>query len=120
MSCEHVINVLVRLQAQPLPETVATILQVSQAPWPSSWANTTYNSVNTFRFTNHAGQQQYVRWSMRPHTAFVAMSPQEREAADDNFLIKDLAARLERGPLRWGMALMILTMLFVGIGMVSQ
>lgn len=48
------------------------------------------------------------------------MSAQEREAADDNFLIKDLAARLERGPLRWGMALMILTMLFVGIGMVSS
>ena len=32
VSCEHVINVLARLQAQPLPETVATILQVSQAP----------------------------------------------------------------------------------------
>lgn len=32
MSCEHVINVLARLQAQPLPETVATILQVSQPP----------------------------------------------------------------------------------------
>lgn len=32
MSCEHVVNVLARLQAQPLPETVATILQVSQPP----------------------------------------------------------------------------------------
>ena len=32
VSCEHVINVLARLQAQPLPETVATILQVRQAP----------------------------------------------------------------------------------------
>ena len=32
MSCEHVINVPARLQAQPLPETVATILQVSQPP----------------------------------------------------------------------------------------
>mgnify|MGYP007028422032 CR=1 FL=1 len=32
VSCEHVVNVLARLQAQPLPETVATILQVSQSP----------------------------------------------------------------------------------------
>ena len=41
MSCEHVINVPARLQAQPLPETVATILQVSQAPpWPTRRATT--------------------------------------------------------------------------------
>ncbi len=32
VSTEHVINVLGRLQAQPLPETVATNLQVSQTP----------------------------------------------------------------------------------------
>src|SRR5690606_31136894 len=32
VSTEHVINVLGRLQAQPLPETVQTILQVSQTP----------------------------------------------------------------------------------------
>ena len=44
VSCEHVINVLARLQAQPLPETVATILQVSQAPL----ANTArYDSLRT-------------------------------------------------------------------------
>ena len=32
VSTEHVINVLARLQAQPLPETVATVLKVSQTP----------------------------------------------------------------------------------------
>ena len=32
VSTEHVINVLGRLQAQPLPETGATNLQVSQTP----------------------------------------------------------------------------------------
>jgi len=32
VSTEHVINVLGRLQVQPLPETVATNLQVSQTP----------------------------------------------------------------------------------------
>jgi hypothetical protein len=32
VSCEHVVNVLARLQAQPLPETVATVLKVSQTP----------------------------------------------------------------------------------------
>jgi hypothetical protein len=32
VSTEHVINVLARLQAQPMPQTVETTLQVSQAP----------------------------------------------------------------------------------------
>lgn len=32
MSTEHVINVLARLQAQPIPQTVETTLQVSQTP----------------------------------------------------------------------------------------
>ena len=32
VSTEHVINVLARLQAQPMPETVETTLRVSQAP----------------------------------------------------------------------------------------
>jgi hypothetical protein len=45
VSCEHVINVLARLQAQPLPETVATILQVSQ---PAPLADTArYDSLRT-------------------------------------------------------------------------
>ena len=44
MSCEHVINVLARLQAQPLPETVATILQVRQAPVA---ATARYDSLRT-------------------------------------------------------------------------
>ena len=72
-------------------------------PWSTSWANTTYHSVNTFRFTNSAGEQHHVRWSMQPQTAFVAMSPEEREAADDNFLTEDLMTRLAQGPLRWEM-----------------
>ena len=44
MSCEHVINVLARLQAQPLPETVATILQVSQ---PRLADTARYDSLRT-------------------------------------------------------------------------
>lgn len=68
------------------PEFARFAAWAKSAPWPSSWANTTYNSVNTFRFTNHAGQQQHVRWSMRPHTAFVAMSPRRVRLLTTTFL----------------------------------
>jgi hypothetical protein len=40
VSTEHVINVLARLQAQPIPQTVETTLQVSQTPWPTRRATT--------------------------------------------------------------------------------
>jgi catalase len=35
------------------------------------------------------------------------MSPEQREAADDNFLGEDLAARLAQGPLRWDMVVTV-------------
>ncbi len=73
------------------------------APWSTSWANTTYNGVNAFRFINRAGQSHNVRWSMQPQTAFAAMTAGQRAAADGNFLSEDLQARLAQGPLRWNM-----------------
>lgn len=85
------------------PEFARFVDWAKNTPWSTSWANTTYYSVNTFRFSNHAGEQQHVRWSMQPLTAFVAMSPEEREAADDNFLSEDLITRLAQEPLRWEM-----------------
>lgn len=73
------------------------------SPWSTSWANTAYNSVDTFRFFDHAGQSHNVRWSMIAQTAFEAMTAEQRKAADGNFLDEDLRARLAQGPLRWNM-----------------
>ena len=73
------------------------------APWSTSWASTTYNGVNTFRFINAAGEVRNVRWSMQPQTSFEVMTPEQREVADANFLSQDLQKRLVEGPLRWDM-----------------
>ena len=77
------------------------------APWSTSWANTTYNGVNTFRFINASGEVHNVRWSMQPQTAFAELSPEQREAADSDFLADDLKARLALGPLRWEMVVTV-------------
>ena len=73
------------------------------APWSTSFANTSYNSVNTFRLVDDNGQVHNVRWSMQPRTPFEAMTPAQRDAADADFLSEDLATRLAAGPLRWDM-----------------
>ncbi|MEO5962905.1 MAG: catalase, partial [Thermomonas sp.] len=38
---------------------------------------------------------------------FVTMTPEQREAADDDFLSEDLQTRLAAGPLRWDMVVTV-------------
>lgn len=54
VSCEHVINVLARLQAQPLPEAVATILQVSQPPLANPARYDSLRASNDVQEADHA------------------------------------------------------------------
>lgn len=75
------------------------------APWSNSWANTQYNSVNAFRFTNTEGSERAVRWSLRPQAGFEPLSPEQRDQADADFLQQDLATRLAQGPLLWDLVL---------------
>ena len=73
------------------------------APWSNSWANTTYNGVNSFRFTATDGSHRFVRWSMRPQAPFEDMTPEQRAQSDDDFLSEEFAQRLAQGPVRWDM-----------------
>lgn len=89
------------------PEFARFAAWAKDTPWSTSWANTAYNGVNTFRFINDAGDSRHVRWSMVPQTPFAEMTPAQRAAAEDNFLADDLQARLSAGPLRWDMVVTI-------------
>ncbi|MFN4162051.1 MAG: catalase family peroxidase [Stenotrophomonas sp.] len=73
------------------------------APWSSSWADTTYNGVNAFRFTAADGSHRFVRWSMRPQAPFVEMTPEQRATAGLDYLADEFAQRLAQGPVRWDM-----------------
>lgn len=73
------------------------------APWSSSWADTTYNGVNAFRFTAADGSHRFVRWSMRPQAPFVEMTPAQRAKAGLDYLADEFAQRLAQGPVRWDM-----------------
>ena len=93
--------------AEAHPEFKRFAAWAKDAPWSTSWANTTYNGVNTFRFINAAREVRNVRWSMQPLTAFEAMTPEQREAADGDFLSTDLQARLATDALRWDMVVTV-------------
>lgn len=56
------------------------------APWTSSWADTTFNSVNSFWFTNAQGQKRAVRWRWQPQAPVVEMDAETRKQASVDFL----------------------------------
>lgn len=87
------------------PEARRFAAWAKSAPWPDSWANTRYNSVNAFRFVDARGRVHAVRWSMRPQAAFAAMDAAARARADAGYLAADLSRRLAHGPLRWDLVL---------------
>lgn len=87
------------------PEIKNFMAWSKSAPTPDSLANTRFNGVNAFRLTNADGTTRAVRWSMRPHTPFVAADPEQLKNADRDFLAADLDRRLAAGPLKWDMVM---------------
>ncbi len=53
------------------------------------------------------GQEQPVRWSMRPHSKFISLTKEQRDQADHDFLFKDIKKRLAEGPLYWDLVLQL-------------
>lgn len=71
------------------------------APWTGSFAQEQYNSLNSFVFTNAAGQEQTVRWSFAPAAQPEAVSPDQLKARGDDFLDTDITQRVHSAPQRW-------------------
>jgi len=71
------------------------------APWTTSWADQTYNSLNAFWLVDSGGTGRLVRWSMQTALtpAFVAHDELAKRGPD--FLEQDLKQRLAQGPLYW-------------------
>lgn len=97
---------------KPDPAAMAAVLEkypsakafqqwAKSAPWSTSWANTAFNGINSFWFTNAQGERRAVRWRWQPQAPFQAMDAAARAAADVDFLSHDLQQRLAAGPVRW-------------------
>lgn len=87
------------------PEIKNFMAWSKDAPTPDSLANTRFNGVNAFRLIDAQGVERAVRWSMRPHTPFVAANPEQLKNAGRDYLAADLDRRLAAGPLQWDLVL---------------
>jgi catalase len=83
------------------PESAAFGQWAHTAPWTSSYADQTYNSLNAFRFVDRAGESRAVRWSMQSTTPPTIVGKDDLGHLGPDFLAQDLGRRLTQGSLRW-------------------
>jgi catalase len=69
----------------------------------SGFADSTFHSLNAFRFINAAGDSTPVRWLMRP----VDPPSTAPESKDKSYLFDGLIAQIHRQPLRWHLIVIV-------------
>ena len=89
------------------PEFGNFVAWAGSAPWTGSFAQERYNSLNSFIFTNEAGQDQAVRWSFVPAAQPEAVSPDQLKARGDGFLDTDITQRVHNAPQRWTLVITV-------------
>lgn len=83
------------------PESARAIAIIKQRVVTSGFADTTFNSLDAFRFVDAAGAAVAVRWAAVPVQPVAAETPEQAAAGDKNYLFDDLIAQLRRHPLQW-------------------
>ena len=83
------------------PETARAMSLIGDRPVSSGFDNSTYNSLNAFRFINASGAVVPVRWSMAPVQPFEPISTTNPEKADKNYLFDALIVAIHSHPLQW-------------------
>jgi catalase len=88
------------------PETVEALKVIKGQSIASGFDNSTFRSLNAFRFTNGAGETIPVRWVLTPvqpfETASDAPPPQ-----DKNYLFDALIAQIHHQPLQWRLIVIV-------------
>jgi catalase len=77
------------------------------APFTGSYAEERYNGLNSFVFTDAAGQARAVRWSFVPAAAPVDVPAEELKKRDPDFLAKEITERVQKQPQRWKMTVTV-------------
>jgi catalase len=89
------------------PETAAALKIVKQWSPAAGFADSTFNSLNAFRFTDSAGATVPVRWSAVPQaTPATPAAPAATKPAQD-YLFDDLIRAVARQPVSWRLVITV-------------
>lgn len=79
----------------------------SPKPAPVSYATLPYFGVNAFKFVNAGGKAIYGRYQILPVASAQYLNDAQAGAAAPDYLQKEIAARLARGPVRFTLVLQV-------------
>jgi catalase len=83
------------------PASAKAIQLIKSWPVSSGFENSSYNSLDAFRFIGADGKVTSVRWSMVSVQPFESSSTTQPTHSDPNYLFKDLIRAVHEGPLQW-------------------
>lgn len=83
------------------PESAEAASLIKARTVTSGFADSTFWSLNAFRFVAADGVVSPVRWAFVPERAATAEAPVQAARTDKNYLFDDLAGQLRQGPQRW-------------------
>jgi catalase len=89
------------------PESAKAMQWIRDHPVSSGFANSTYNSLNAFRFINAEGAVVPVRWTMVPSQPFEPISPADLGQVDKNYLFDALIASIHNNALQWHLVITV-------------
>ncbi len=89
------------------PESKRALTLIRARSISSSFADSTYNSLDAFRFVNAAGISVPVRWATVPVQEVLPENGAQHADADENYLFDEMIARIQRQPQRWRLVLTI-------------
>ena len=87
------------LAAHPKAARALTLIKKRQVT--SGFVDSTFNSLNAFRFVDAAGASVPVRWSVVPAQPVAADPTEQTEVGDENYLFDDLIAQIAQHPPQW-------------------
>lgn len=82
-------------------ETARAQKLIMSQPVASGFANSTFNSLNAFRFLSSDGAVSWVRWSVAPLQPFKPVDTSKPEESDKNYLFDALIEDIHQHPLQW-------------------
>jgi catalase len=89
------------------PETHAQAKFLADHNPPTSYTNSAFYGIHTFKFINRENTTTLVRWRFVPQDGEQQLSAAELKSLPANFLEQALIARTTREPVRWDMVLTI-------------
>ncbi|WP_253276346.1 catalase family peroxidase [Synechococcus sp. PCC 6312] len=85
------------------PDNLAQAQYLANNNPPTSYANSSYWGIHTFKFINRANKTTLVRWQFVPQDGEQRLSDEQLKSSPANFLEKALIDRTQNGPVRWDM-----------------